>query len=194
MIATYRDTEVGADHPLVALVRAVARRAHVLPVTGLDADAVASLMVSTAGTAVKPELTRAVCRQTGGNPFFVGEITRLLDANGALDRTEVSVGVPAGVREVIERRMARFPQRCIELLTLGAVVGEEFHSGRVSSPAWPRSGTTPGRTGTRARGRRCWPPRPWTSPAGSTTPRRWPPPSSPYTTCHPHGRARAAAA
>ncbi|MBV9412047.1 MAG: hypothetical protein JO148_10660 [Acidimicrobiia bacterium] len=46
--------------------------------------------------------------------------------HNALDRTDVSVGVPAGVREVIERRMVRLPQRCIELLTLASVIGEEF--------------------------------------------------------------------
>jgi len=126
VVGTYRDTEVGAGHPLATMLHDAAQRAHVLPLTGLDADAVSRIMAATAGTTLHPELAADVHRQTGGNPLFVGEITRLLDANNALDRTEVSVGVPAGVREVIERRMARLPQRCIELLTLAAVIGEEF--------------------------------------------------------------------
>jgi len=126
IIGTYRDTEVGPDHPIASVLRDAGRRGQVLTIAGLDTAGVAALMASTAGTELRRELAAAVHRQTGGNPLFVGEMTRLLAAHDALDRSDVSVGVPAGVREVIERRMVRLPQRCIELLTLAAVVGEEF--------------------------------------------------------------------
>ena len=124
ILGAYRSTEVGPDHPIAHVVES--RRGQVLALSGLDTEGVAALMASTAGTELHDELAASVHRQTGGNPLFVGEITRLLAVHNALDRTEVSVGVPAGVREVIERRMVRLPQRCIELLTLAAVVGEEF--------------------------------------------------------------------
>jgi len=126
IVGTYRDTEVGPDHPLAALMHDATRRGHLVPVRGLDAGDVARLMASTAGTELRVELSAAVHQQTAGNPLFVGEVTRLLAAQNALDRSEVAVGVPQGVREVIERRMARLPQRCIEALTLAAVAGEEF--------------------------------------------------------------------
>jgi predicted ATPase/class 3 adenylate cyclase len=126
IVGAYRSTEVGPDHPVAKVVHDASRRGHVLSLTGLDTAGVAALMESTAGTELRHELAAAVHRQTGGNPLFVGEVTRLLAVHNALDRTEVSVGVPAGVREVIERRMVRLPQRCIELLTLAAVVGEVF--------------------------------------------------------------------
>ncbi|MBV8161644.1 MAG: hypothetical protein JO265_12040, partial [Acidimicrobiia bacterium] len=126
IVGTYRSTEVGPEHPIAAVLRDARRRGNVLHLAGLDTHGVAALMASTAGTELRDELAAAVYRQTGGNPLFVGEITRLLAAHNALDRTDVSLGVPAGVREVIERRMVRLPQRCIELLTLAAVVGEEF--------------------------------------------------------------------
>jgi predicted ATPase/class 3 adenylate cyclase len=126
IVGTYRSTEVGLDHPIANVLQDASRRGRVIAVGGLDTDGVAALMASTAGTDLREELAAAVHRQTGGNPLFVGEMTRLLAVHNALDRTEVSVGVPEGVREVIERRMVRLPQRCIELLTLAAVVGEEF--------------------------------------------------------------------
>ncbi|MBA3652779.1 MAG: AAA family ATPase [Actinobacteria bacterium] len=126
IVGTYRDTDVGPDHPLAALLHDASRRGQLLPVGGLDGADVARLMAKTAGTELRIELATAVHQQTGGNPLFVAEVTRLLASQNALDRTEVSVGVPQGVREVIERRMVRLPQRCIELLTLGAVIGEEF--------------------------------------------------------------------
>jgi len=126
IVGAYRSTEVGPDHPLTKVLPDTSRRGRVLEVSGLDTDGVAALMASTAGTELRQELANAVHQQTGGNPLFVGEVTRLLAVHNALDRTDVSVGVPAGVREVIERRMVRLPQRCIELLTLASVIGEEF--------------------------------------------------------------------
>ncbi len=127
IIGTYRDTEVRADHPLASLMHDASRRGQLLPVGGLEPEDVARLMATVSARAeLRDELTAAVHRQTAGNPLFVGEMTRLLAAQNALDRDDVTVGVPQGVQEVIERRMVRLPQRCIELLTLGAVVGEEF--------------------------------------------------------------------
>jgi len=126
IVGAYRSTEVGPEHPLTKVLPDTSRRGRVLELGGLDTDGVAALMASTAGTELRQELAAAVHQQTGGNPLFVGEVTRLLAVHNALDRTDVSVGVPAGVREVIERRMVRLPQRCIELLTLASVVGEEF--------------------------------------------------------------------
>jgi len=126
IVGAYRSTEVDADHPLAAVLSDVSRRGHIVNLGGLDSAGVAALMESTAGTELREELAEAVHRQTGGNPLFVGEVTRLLAVHNALDRSDVSVGVPAGVREVIERRMVRLPQRCIELLTLAAIIGEEF--------------------------------------------------------------------
>jgi predicted ATPase len=123
---TYRDTEVGADHALAPLLHDASRRGQLLSVRGLAAEDVAQLMASTAGGELRADLAAAVHRQTAGNPLFVGEMTRLLAAQNALDRDDVSVGVPQGVREVIERRMVRLPQPCIDVLTLAAVAGEEF--------------------------------------------------------------------
>ena len=135
IVGTYRSTEVGPEHPISSVLGDASRRGHVISLSGLDTAGVAALMASTAGTELRDELAAAVHRQTGGNPLFVGEVTRLLAVHNALDRTDVSVGVPAGVREVIERRMVRLPQRCIELLTLAAVVGEEFPLDVVASAA-----------------------------------------------------------
>src|SRR5207248_4353729 len=95
IVGAYRSTEVDAGHPLAAVLSDVSRRGHILNVAGLDATGVAALMASTAGTQLREELAEAVYRQTGGNPLFVGEVTRLLAVHNALDRTDVSVGVPA---------------------------------------------------------------------------------------------------
>lgn len=60
--------------------------------------------------------------RTGGNPFFIRETARLLDSEGALAAT---TEVPAGVREVLHRRIARLPAVAQTILRQAAVLGTE---------------------------------------------------------------------
>ncbi|KAA9375770.1 AAA family ATPase [Microbispora cellulosiformans] len=61
--------------------------------------------------------------RTGGNPFYLGELIRLLDSEHRLDAA--SLGVPEGVREVIGRRVGRLPEETRALLEAAAVLGRE---------------------------------------------------------------------
>ena len=62
--------------------------------------------------------------------MFVGEIVRLLSAEGGLDRVGGTAGttlpLPPGVREVIGGRLDRLSDDCVNVLGLGAVLGREF--------------------------------------------------------------------
>ncbi|GAA0282520.1 BTAD domain-containing putative transcriptional regulator [Cryptosporangium japonicum] len=76
-----------------------------------------------------PELVRVLHDRTGGNPFYLGELLRLLSSEnpGALNGTEAAQSaVPAGVREVIDRRVARLPQDTQALLRAAAVGGRDI--------------------------------------------------------------------
>jgi tetratricopeptide (TPR) repeat protein len=69
----------------------------------------------------------AIHSETEGNPLFVGEIVRLLTAEGGFGAAEVEkLGVPEGVREVIGRRLRHLSPRCNEILILASVLGREF--------------------------------------------------------------------
>ncbi|NUW46645.1 AfsR/SARP family transcriptional regulator [Nonomuraea rhodomycinica] len=70
-----------------------------------------------------PALAAVLHDRTGGNPFFLTELLRLLDSEHRLDAA--SLGVPAGVREVIGRRVARLPEPTQDLLRCAAVLGRE---------------------------------------------------------------------
>ncbi len=69
-------------------------------------------------------------RETGGNPLFVGEIVRLLQAEGALERaTDLPAWrsvVPAGIGSVIARRLDRMPEATRAAITRASVLGNEF--------------------------------------------------------------------
>jgi DNA-binding SARP family transcriptional activator len=108
-IGTYRDAEAG--QPLAELI-ADLRREHVfegVPLSGLDEEEASGLLAELPESEAKRlyELSR-------GHPLFLGEL--LADGAGP--------GLPAGIKEVVLRRVARLEQP--ELLSLAAVAGHTF--------------------------------------------------------------------
>jgi hypothetical protein len=86
----------------------------------LDSGAVAALARGVAGPGLPDEVAAGLHARTGGNPFFVHEVARLIAARGHA----AALAVPPGVREVLQRRLARLSQPCASLLTAAAVVAE----------------------------------------------------------------------
>ncbi|GLX92275.1 AfsR/SARP family transcriptional regulator [Herbidospora sp. NBRC 101105] len=70
-----------------------------------------------------PALAGRLHERTGGNPFYLGELLRLLDSEHRLGTA--AEGVPDSVREVIGRRVARLPEATQEALRAVAVLGRE---------------------------------------------------------------------
>jgi tetratricopeptide (TPR) repeat protein len=64
-----------------------------------------------------------VQEETRGNPLFVVEVGRLLDADGWSDGR---LPIPEGVRETISRRMQRCSDHCRDALEVASVFGREF--------------------------------------------------------------------
>ncbi|MEX5717133.1 BTAD domain-containing putative transcriptional regulator [Geodermatophilus maliterrae] len=134
VLATYRDRTLDGGEPLADTLAELARTAPVdrLDLAGLGVADVAEVMASHAGTDPDDELARLVSDRTGGNPFFVIEVLRLLGASGWPGRTPVETAslvaqqVPAGVRDVLRRRLGRLPDQTRTVLLVAAVVGQEF--------------------------------------------------------------------
>jgi DNA-binding SARP family transcriptional activator/tetratricopeptide (TPR) repeat protein len=128
VLATYRSNEVGARHPLTTLLGDVARERATMRVdlTGLTTEAVASYVHQALGTAADA-LAPVLRRKTDGNPFFVGEILRLLRSDGAPDDSALAaIDLPRGVRDVVLRRCQRLADGAHEALALAAVIGRDF--------------------------------------------------------------------
>jgi tetratricopeptide (TPR) repeat protein len=102
------------------------RSADVIELGGLPPAEVGLLLTSSApDEPVDPELVEAVWRHTGGNPFFIGEVDRLLRSGGRhREAAHWRSLVPAGVRSVLVRRFARLPQRASHTLSAAAELGE----------------------------------------------------------------------
>ncbi|MEA2315598.1 MAG: hypothetical protein QOI03_2290, partial [Solirubrobacteraceae bacterium] len=141
VIATYRDSDLGKDHPLSAALadlRSI-ERVQRLALHGLGADDVTQIMTVVAGYELDEDilqLAKEIAAETDGNPFFVGEILRGLWESGGLTFDEATgrwsvdrsagVALPESVREVIERRVERLGNDALEVLTRAAVIGRVF--------------------------------------------------------------------
>ena len=134
VLATYRDRTLDGGEPLADTLAALARTATVdrLQLGGLSVADVARVMASYVDPDPAGTLARLVSDRTGGNPFFVLEVLRLLDAHAGPGRTPgdaaalIAEHIPAGVRDVLRRRVSRLPDQTRTLLLVAAVIGQEF--------------------------------------------------------------------
>ncbi len=86
VVGAYRDVDVRRQHPLAAVLGELAREScyRRLALRGLGLEDVGRFIAETTGQAAAASLVHAVHAMTDGNPFFVGEIVRLLAAEGKL--------------------------------------------------------------------------------------------------------------
>jgi DNA-binding CsgD family transcriptional regulator/tetratricopeptide (TPR) repeat protein len=106
IVLTFRDDEVGPQHPLRLLLGDLPGRATTrVQLSPLSESAVARLAEESGRTA------RGLYEATGGNPFFVTEV---LAAGGD--------GVPATVRDAVLARALALPGPAREVLDLASVV------------------------------------------------------------------------
>ncbi|WP_425558085.1 BTAD domain-containing putative transcriptional regulator [Cryptosporangium japonicum] len=118
-VATYRSTDVPP-----ALTEMLARVARTEPdrlyLGGLPAAEVPALVRATIGADVDAATAATIHRRTGGNPFFVRELARLVAADGDL------AAVPPGVRDVVRYRVAGLPDPAQVVLRRAAVLGPDL--------------------------------------------------------------------
>lgn len=131
VVGAYRDAELGRDAPLATAVPNLGRERATrrLALAGLDEVAVGRLIETAAGVRAPPRSVQAIHAGTEGNPLFVGEMARLLAAEGRLDELGASdraLPLPPGVREVIGGRLGRLSGDCRAVLAQAAVLGREF--------------------------------------------------------------------
>jgi hypothetical protein len=122
LVGTYRDVEVEhPGHPLGPRILPLVAKATTITLTGLDPQEVGELMARTSGLDPDPGQIAEVHHRTGGNPFFVEQTARLWGSGGSV------TAVAPGVQEALRRRLSLLPAPVVELLTLAAVLGRQFH-------------------------------------------------------------------
>ena len=143
VVGTYRETELSRRHRLSDTLGALSRVPHLLrlPLSGLNADDVRRYVAASANLVPPESLTTAIHDQTEGNPLFVREVVRFLVQNGQLTAGS-AIRLPAGVREVIGRRLNLLSQTCNDVLAVASVIGRGFSLDVLLKACRPRAGDT----------------------------------------------------
>ncbi len=142
LVVALRTSAADAGQPVADLLAGLARLDPLrLELSGLDVAAVSACVAECTGVTIEPEVAGELAARTGGNPFFVTEVARLLAAEGVLARPGAAgwAGVPAGVRDVVRQRLGELPAVTGSVLAVAAVAGRSFSLG-VLEQAAGRSG------------------------------------------------------
>jgi tetratricopeptide (TPR) repeat protein len=135
--ATSRVALVATARGTASVVQGLGLLSEVQPVEvkGLNSSEVGELVTRRVGAEPPAELSTALCRQTDGNPFFLGALLAHLDdvafvrSNDGDWLTPVELdeaGVPPGVRAVVERRLDILGRDGRRVLDVAAVCGVTF--------------------------------------------------------------------
>jgi tetratricopeptide (TPR) repeat protein len=137
ILGTYRDVEVGRQHPLQAALRDLNREGLVtcVDIKRLPEDGTAALVsVTMGGAIVSDEFARVLHRRTEGNPYFIEQVLRVLIEQGDIyrqggqwtRRSLEEIEVPESVRSVVGHRLARLREDHQEVLRRASVLGQTF--------------------------------------------------------------------
>jgi tetratricopeptide (TPR) repeat protein len=131
LLGAYRDSEIDSKHPLAPVLTSLRRlpRYESFSLAGLTTGDVRE-MLDTIGAEAAPEpLVQTVGSETNGNPFFIRELLLYLRESGKilnegqnwLSKFSVEeLGIPEGVRELVEQRLARLSDEAKSLLVVAS--------------------------------------------------------------------------
>ena len=135
VVGTYRPDEITRHHPLAEALTQLSRLRgfEEMRLAPLDQAALRGMLSAIFdGTEVGEEFVTALLERTGGNPFFVEELCRVLvdrgdvvrEGGGWTRRDLADIELPFTVREAVLARTRRLPAAVVQALELAAIAGE----------------------------------------------------------------------
>jgi class 3 adenylate cyclase/tetratricopeptide (TPR) repeat protein len=137
LVGAYRDTDVNRVHPLSGALAAInrLRGSETIALKGLQSEELSSMLELIGEQAPPPALVKALGDATEGNPLFIREVLLHLQEEGKIlhegagwnPKLDIEqLGIPEGVRHVIDRRLARLSKEANQLLSVAAAFNGAF--------------------------------------------------------------------
>lgn len=135
VIGTYRDVELSRQHPLSETLAELSRSSAFsrIELAGLSERETEKFMQAVGGGTANAHLVNAIHARTEGHPLFLEETLRLLMdmdpqplPDALVDVAGLLVKVPAGVREVIGKRLNRLSLATCGILSIASCIGRTF--------------------------------------------------------------------
>jgi DNA-binding CsgD family transcriptional regulator len=146
LVGTYRDPEPGLvpGQPLLDLLACLVRETDLstLQLRGFSLEETQDYLAPLGQPRLPQALTRALRDETRGNPFYLSELFRHLVDEGQIahqdgrwfsDHSVTELGAPAGVRQVIGRRVARLSSEARTVVTFAAALAGAFSSAQLAA-------------------------------------------------------------
>ena len=137
ILGTYRSDELHRRHPLTAALADLTRvracdEISLAPLGHDELRAMVSAILD--GTTVGDEFAEALLERTGGNPFFVEEVIKVLLERGDVyqeggdwaRRSMAEIEMPISVREALLARASTLAPGDLEVLQLAAIAGDQL--------------------------------------------------------------------
>ncbi|HVH41095.1 MAG TPA: AAA family ATPase [Labilithrix sp.] len=125
-VVTARDTEAQVSPLLDMVLEELSRSARPrLRLPGLGTDDIARFV---GAGSIEASTVAALQVQTGGNPFYLGELMAMLAAEQTVPDAETigALDVPDGVCDIVRRRLVRLPEQVGSYLATAATAGHHF--------------------------------------------------------------------
>ncbi|HEX5547944.1 MAG TPA: tetratricopeptide repeat protein [Ktedonobacterales bacterium] len=136
LLGTYRDIDLGRQHPLARALRDLEREHLVtrIPLHRLELAETTRLIAETMGQDISEEFAELVYAHTDGNPLFIQEVLRAMIERGDVyrrdgrwERNEIAgIEVPESVRATIADRVSRLSEPAQEALREASILGQAF--------------------------------------------------------------------
>ncbi len=131
VLATCRTAAADRSQAFTEVVSGLqrARLCEQVDVPPLSAQEAGCLVQHLAGSAPAPAVVEAVHHETGGNPFFLEEVVRHLQAGGrdlAGEHAVAGMSIPETVRQAIGLRLARLRPESVHALQVASALGDPF--------------------------------------------------------------------
>ncbi|MGH9187673.1 MAG: ATP-binding protein, partial [Acidimicrobiales bacterium] len=139
LVGTFRDTELARGNAFTDTLADLHRRAAVerIRLTGLDLEGVRLMLAGAlrpgeerlGPSAPADRLVERIHAETDGNPYFVTEVIRHLretSLDGLSGDTGAGLGIPEGVRHIVDHRLGRLSDVTDAVLSAGAVLSGDM--------------------------------------------------------------------